>query len=366
MPTSPTRTEPVKIGSRVFNMSSDDTYLDHIGDEFEPSHVEMLRTLISPHDVVLDIGANIGCTALLFAQLSTQVIAFEPGVGTCRFLRHNVEAAGFQNVKIENIGLGSEDATLSLVASPTNRAGAFISNFDAPAGHPSESVTIERGDYYVERNQIKRVDYIKIDTEGFEQDVIEGLRSTLLRDRPVVTMELNHWCLNAFQRTSVPDFLDFLRGVFPCLYAVDQAEIRNLHDPNDSYLVMHEHIVRMRFREIVAAFDEGDLSRFHARYAELGTVTTSPPVLDQPAPDDAAGDPGGGAEATDQLASLDVEAYEARLADLNAHCEAREIRISELLHRCASLESELSRLLNTRTWRYTRPLRTLRAKIGGS
>jgi hypothetical protein len=67
---------------------------------------------------------------------------------------------------------------------------------------------------------------------------------------------LNHWCLNAFQRTSVPDFFDFLRGVFPFLYAVDGTDVRNLHDPDDSYNVMYQHIAHnFRYPNLVGAFD---------------------------------------------------------------------------------------------------------------
>jgi len=74
--------------------------------------------------------------------------------------------------------------------------------------------------------------------------------------KPIVLLELNHWCLNAFRRIAVPDFFDMLRTVFPVLYAVETDNTTiNLHDPDGAYHVMHSHIVNFRYPNIVAGFD---------------------------------------------------------------------------------------------------------------
>lgn len=93
-----------------------------------------------------------------------------------------------------------------------------------------------------------------------------GAQKTLSSNRPVVVLELNHWCLNAFQRTSIPDFFDLLRSIFPILFAVDGSSYMNLHDESDSYIVMYHHILHMRFPNIVAGFDESRLDQFRSTY----------------------------------------------------------------------------------------------------
>ncbi len=113
---------------------------------------------------------------------------------------------------------------------------------------------------------VSRVDFIKIDVEGFEGHVLRGAKQTLATYRPVVVLELNHWCLNAFQRTSIPEFFDLLRSIFPILLAVDGSSHLNLHDESHRYIVMYHHILHMRFPNIVAAFDESRLDRFRALY----------------------------------------------------------------------------------------------------
>lgn len=246
-----------RIGAREYRMTSDDSYLQHIRGEFEPAMVALFLSLLREGDCVLDIGANIGCTSLLFSQLARQVHSFEPSPTTFRLLQKNLADAGVDNVVAANLGLGDSEGTFELTFAPDNRSGGFVSNLtSASAGHQVESIRIVAGDAYLRAAHIGHVDFIKIDVEGFERKVIEGLAGTLGRCQPVVVLELNHWCLNAFQRTSVPDFFDFLRGVFPYLYAVDLADVRNLHDPDDAYHVMYQHIAHnFRYPNLVGAFN---------------------------------------------------------------------------------------------------------------
>jgi predicted RNA methylase len=68
----------IRIGDSVYFLASDDNYLDAMGDNFEPHRVDLFRALIGPDDIVADIGANIGLTAILFSSLAHKVFAFEP------------------------------------------------------------------------------------------------------------------------------------------------------------------------------------------------------------------------------------------------------------------------------------------------
>jgi len=80
----------------------------------------------------------------------------------------------------------------------------------------------------------------------------------LQRNRSVVVMEMNHFCLDVLQRITLPDFLDFMRSVFPYLYAIDidNTSIVDLHIPDKAYMVMHEHVVKHRFPNLVGGFDD--------------------------------------------------------------------------------------------------------------
>ncbi len=278
-----------KINGKPYSISSDDDYLDHVEGEFEPEMVSLFKSLIQPTDTVLDIGANIGCTSLLFGDLARKVYSFEPSPTTHRWLVQNVRMAKLNNVEPINLGLGKDAGTFELTFAPNNRSGGFVSNLtNASEGHQVEQITIAKGDDFIREHQIAKVDFIKIDVEGFEQSVIEGLAETIAREQPIVALELNHWCLNAFQRTSVPDFFDFLRSVFPYLYAVDmrytsnlrdrlqrellpflydKKDAKNLHDQNAAYHVMYRHILHgSSYPTLVGAFKPKQLSALSSMF----------------------------------------------------------------------------------------------------
>lgn len=257
----------IDIGGKEYVITSDDDYLEHIGNCFEPQMVKLFRALASDSEIILDVGANIGCTAILFGELAKRVYAFEPSQTTFAFLEKNISRSGRRNVFLQNMGLGEKPGEYTLTFAPSNRSGGFVSDqTQASVGHTVEKIVIRQMDEVVQSWKLPRVDFIKIDVEGFEGHVIRGARRTLSTHRPVVVLELNHWCLNAFQRTSVPDFFDLLRSIFPVIFAVDGSSYMNLHDQSDSYIVMYHHILQMRFPNILAAFDENKLSTFSSFY----------------------------------------------------------------------------------------------------
>jgi len=249
----------VKIGDAVYQVSSDDQYLAAVGAEFEPYMVQLFSALVTPDDVVADIGANIGLTALLFSKMAHKTYAFEPSPSTYRILLENLARNRIDNVYAFNLGLGHKQEKLTITFASGNRSGGYVSDKIRPeAGHVTEEIQIETIDRFFAVEGICP-SFIKIDVEGFEMNVVRGATSFLADYRPTVVMEMNHFCLDVLQRITIPDFLDFMRSVFPYLYAVDadNRTVVDLHNADEAYGVMHENVVRQRFPNIVGGFDSG-------------------------------------------------------------------------------------------------------------
>jgi FkbM family methyltransferase len=259
----------IKIGNAIYSVISDDNYLDTMGNNFEPHMVQLFRALIEPTDIVADIGANIGLTALLFSSLASRIYAFEPSPTTYRILLQNLARNAANNVDVINLGLGQKEENLTLTFAKNNRSGGFVSNkISLEDCHITENIRIDTLDrFFAGKEQTPT--FLKIDVEGFEKNVIEGGSGFLLAHKPTVVMEMNHFCLDVLQRITIPDFLDFMRSVFPYLYAVDtdNASIVDLHEPEQAYMVMHEHVVKNRFPNLVGGFD-------HKLTVKLGALET--------------------------------------------------------------------------------------------
>lgn len=257
-----------RIGNRSYRLVSDDDYLGRVEGIFEPEMSSLFSQLIRPGDIVLDVGANIGCTSILFSGLARKIYSFEPSPSTYGFLQRNLLAAGADNVSAFNCGLGSRSAAETLTFASNNRSGGFVSNkLHIENGHNTEEINIVDGDSFLLTKNVDHVDFIKIDVEGFELEVLAGLKSILSNGRPVVVLEMNHWCLNAFQRITIPDFIDTLLDYFPILYAVNGDELLNMHDADQRYVVTIEHITQgMKFQNLIGCYDQSRISSlFNAR-----------------------------------------------------------------------------------------------------
>jgi FkbM family methyltransferase len=183
----------------------------------DPSH-EALISICKPGDIVLDIGANIGLTALRMSTVAGAVYAFEPDSQNYSDCLNHLHANEIGNVQVFPYALGSEEGLGSLcqIASG-NRGCIWIDTSDA---RESSSVQVTTVDHFCASQGISRVDLIKIDTEGAELAALKGARKTIERWKPRLFVEVDDRNL---QRTgdSSNALLDFL---FEAGYTLRHAE----------------------------------------------------------------------------------------------------------------------------------------------
>jgi FkbM family methyltransferase len=151
-------------------------------------------------DTVLDIGGNIGQTALFMAKKTSPggvVISFEPFPETYkRFLTNLQLNPGINNLVVENIALGNSHAKLKMLAENTGNSGQNrILNENNPADAVIE-VDVMPLSSYLHNKPLDRIDLIKIDVEGFEYNVLKGASDVLKKYRPLLYIELSEKNLN--------------------------------------------------------------------------------------------------------------------------------------------------------------------------
>jgi FkbM family methyltransferase len=142
---------------------------------------------LRPGDTALDIGANVGHYACRMSELvgpTGRVIAFEPVPATFAALTANGKHFRHPNVTLLNAAVG--DRTTSVGLSVPNRAdGSYLAHVDPDAELRCLAVAVDALELP------DRVSLVKIDAEGYEPNVLAGMRGLLARDRPVVVLERN-------------------------------------------------------------------------------------------------------------------------------------------------------------------------------
>lgn len=154
----------------------------------------LVRALCKPGDTAIDVGANIGDWTLALAEaVGTQgkVYAFEPLPVMAQALEKTVAVNRLRQVQVVPIALASEEGETLFSAERGNTGG---SRLGVMAGDFSQITVAARtldGFLRGERD-VARLDFIKIDVEGFESAVLEGAREVLARFRPALLLETGH------------------------------------------------------------------------------------------------------------------------------------------------------------------------------
>jgi FkbM family methyltransferase len=145
--------------------------------------------------VFVDVGSNVGNHVLYAAKVldARKVIAFEPNPAALRILEMNILANGLQDrVVVHPVGLSNKSGWASLSTPDDNNLGA--TRLSAHAGNGG--LRLVRGD---ELLATEPVDFIKIDTEGLELCVLDGLTETLRAGRPEMFIEVAERNIPAFR-----------------------------------------------------------------------------------------------------------------------------------------------------------------------
>ncbi len=174
--------------------------------------------------VVLDVGANIGLATLAMATAlpaSARLLAVEPSPRNLAHLRRNLAANGLaQRVEVVAAAAGAEPGSLSFHESEFG-AGSHLVSGHHLAGNamPAVQVPVETLDRVVSSRGLERLDFVKIDVEGFEPDVLAGGAGAIARFRPVIYVEFNSWTLMAYRNLNPREFLEDLVRRFPHVLA---------------------------------------------------------------------------------------------------------------------------------------------------
>ncbi len=162
-----------------------------------------IQDCLRPGDVMVDVGANVGNTALAASVTvgpGGRVFAYEPHPRTCRFLRGNVALNHAHNVETHNLALGAEEGTVTfsdVTSDDRNRVTASAEGMQVPIQRLDRALNCER------------ISLLKIDVEGYEKFVMEGAER-LMANTACIYFEASGELFKQYGYTT-NDVLSFLR-----------------------------------------------------------------------------------------------------------------------------------------------------------
>ncbi|MEX2150265.1 MAG: FkbM family methyltransferase [Steroidobacteraceae bacterium] len=174
---------------------------------------QYLRNKKSP--VVLDVGANVGVYSREVARVnpSAKVFAFEPHPLAFERLASNLGSDG--NFRLYNYALGAQAGGSTLYDRESGNGSSHASIFREViedfhhARAKGYNIEMHTLDQFVEENQLERIDLLKIDTEGYELDVLRGGVTTIGSGMvSAIQFEFNE--MNVVSRAFFKDFWELL------------------------------------------------------------------------------------------------------------------------------------------------------------
>lgn len=188
---------------------------------WEPQTVAIIRALVTPGAVCLDIGANVGALTLAMADCvgaEGMVHAFEPGPFPYGRLVRNLGLNPAIAARVVPRQLGVADRAGTLYWSADEDGNPANATMLGTSGTAVEVIAI---DEYVAAHVLTRIDFVKIDVESMEFEVLSGGAAAWRRCRPVIYFESERKSDAMRGFPTLPRIEALLRELGYSLFAVD-------------------------------------------------------------------------------------------------------------------------------------------------
>ena len=162
---------------------------------WEPHLHGVFEKYITPNSVVVECGCHIGTHTIKLAKMCKELYGFEPLPKSNRILNMNIELNKIENVIISDLGVSSELGKVNYLWTGEKTQNIGCSGLDNnPSGMPPEfekcKEQIEVSLITIDSLNLDKLDFIKIDVEGYEPKVIQGAMNTIIKFKPIIVIEI--------------------------------------------------------------------------------------------------------------------------------------------------------------------------------
>ncbi len=210
---------------------------------YEHDEIATMLQFLKKDMTIFDIGSNYGLHTTLFADKAGpggHVYGFEPVKPIYELLQNNISINNFnERITVENMGLSKKPGKTTIYISSGLGSGSSSLRKRWSGINVKQICTLTTLDDYVQKNRIKKVDFIKCDVEGGEFPIFQGGIKTLQKYKPILFFEAidNHTKLFNY---AIDDEIEFLKKLSYRFFVLDKTKLKEITGPflNGNYYAL--------------------------------------------------------------------------------------------------------------------------------
>jgi len=217
---------------------------------WEPHITQVLKRNLKDDSVFVDVGSNYGWHSINSSPFCSIVYSFEPQKIIHDIQNTSIVENNILNIQLFNCGIGNSNETKEMSPIDYNTS---VNIGDLSVGTGGETIEIRTLDSF----QFPRVDFIKIDVQGYEKYVLEGAKNTITTYKPMIIIEMEDHQLRKFNY-GVVELFEQLRSLGYYIYFLDY------HYPSDHVCVHKDKLdefIQINNQQIKPLTNSNDLNR---------------------------------------------------------------------------------------------------------
>lgn len=162
----------------------------------EPITTKIVSKIVKKGMTCLDIGSNIGYYVLLENKIignKGKVIAIEPSPKNFEYLKKNIEIQRTKNIQAFNFAAGDKTGYINFLNYKNESNSGRVIPDNEVINWPGQVVKlpVKTIDSFLEEIEEDKIDFLRMDVEGYEYQIFQGMKNTIRRSKPIIQIEVH-------------------------------------------------------------------------------------------------------------------------------------------------------------------------------
>lgn len=161
----------------------------------EPFSTKVVMKNLREGMVCLDVGSNLGYYATLESKIvgkTGRVIAIEPSPVSFKYLEHNLALQNQSNYEAFNFACGKEDREVRFLITGKSNLNRVLKEGEKTSSDMNVvKVPVKKLDTFLKEKLLKKLDFLRMDVEGYEMQILEGAKESIGKFKPMIQIEVH-------------------------------------------------------------------------------------------------------------------------------------------------------------------------------